>query len=167
MGHGNTFENAPNGSTHDDFPPGKSPDEIACIVAELGEELGVWARPAAPVRPSVAASYDDETCELAPYGADIEVVDASVMEVAPDEILEVEPDPVELSVVEFIDSSYQLSVAELDDVETIQPVPLPPHGAAGPQHLPPLPPAPRRSVNAARLAWSVHDENTSTNLFLV
>ena len=35
------------------FPPGKSPDEIAVIVAELGEELGVWTSEIAGVVPEL------------------------------------------------------------------------------------------------------------------
>ncbi len=179
----------PEAPARESFPPGKSEDEIAFIVAELGAELG------AP--PASAPDYDTPTCELEAAAiqevlvddvstsfevsriefvedVDGSVVDASfvganlieesIVELAPD-ILVDEPDdePMEVSVIELVDATAD---DDIDDIETMRPMrlnDLPPRRS--PHALTRRPPPLMQGV-VPGFSWTSRDETTSTDLFV-
>lgn len=223
---------ARNGGDSTAFPPGKSPDEIALIVAELGEELGVWTKeiggvvpemvppaadakrrpgmrrpttpPTAPrrttppplARASAPSSFEHDVDFTSLHGAkppkppsppttDENTVDLvvaelldepredSVLEVAPEEIVELADgdvdddygddddalDPLEVSFIEFLDQAAD--DGDLDDLETIEPVSL-----DRPRATAAYPPVPRRARPVSRITWTLRDETTATDLFV-
>lgn len=214
---------ARNGGDSTAFPPGKSPDEIALILAELGEELGVWTKeiggvvpemvpPAAdakrqpgkrPTTPSLAprrttppplaraSAFEHDVDFTSLHGAkppkppttptDENTVDLvvaelldepredSVLEVAPEEIVELADgdvdddddalDPLEVSFIEFLDQAAD--DGDFDDLETIEPVSL-----DRPRATAAYPPVPRRARPVSRITWTLRDETTATDLFV-
>ena len=208
------------------FPPGKSPDEIASIVAELGEELGVWTQEVAGVvpelvpaaadakrrrskrrrtspptpprrttppvlrasepssfehdvdytslhgaKPPAAPTIDEDTVDLVVAELIEEPREESVLELAPDQIVEIADndvddddddalDPLEVSFIEFLDQADE-DVDELDDVETIRPVSL-----DRPRATAAYPPVPRRARPVSRITWTLRDETTATDMFV-
>ena len=217
---------ARNGGDSSAFPPGKSPDEIALIVAELGEELGVWTKeiagavpemvpPAAdakrrpskrrpttppraprrttppPVRATAPSSFEHDVDFTSLHGAkppappDENTVDLvvaelleepreeSVLEVAPEEIVELADsdvedddddalDPLEVSFIEFLDQAAEDGdLDDLENLETIEPVSL-----DRPRATAAYPPVPRRARPVSRITWTLRDETTATDLFV-
>lgn len=205
---------ARNGGHSTAFPPGKSPDEIALILAELGEELGVWSKdlggvvpemvppaadakrqpgkrrpttpPQAPrrttppplARASAPSSFEHEVDFTSLHGTKPldEPREESVLELAPEEIVELADgdvdddyddyddyddalDPLEVSFIEFLDQATD--EGEFDDLETIEPVLL-----DRPRATAAYPPVPRRARPVSRITWTLRDETTATDMFV-
>ncbi|MEM6993697.1 MAG: hypothetical protein AAF721_24500 [Myxococcota bacterium] len=185
------------------FPPGKSPDEIASIVAEQGEELGGFARSKAtdltceleaagpalgPVEEVVEEVVDEVVEEvwaddlvevvdeamIEEVASELGVVEASfiganlledsVVELTPDELIEDEASegfPVEISFNKLLEAR-----PDLEDMDTIRPMPIRRAPRRVPHAVASLPPHanPRRRV--PRSQWSLLDETTATDLFV-